>query len=127
METWHNRLKRLRNARPKLSQAKVAGLVGIKPSSVAQWEIGRSKPTIDKLPRLAELYHVSLQELCGDDLPLIDIAAAGAGFQRRHDGGQTIEQQIAMLSRAWLLLTEGERDGLAAAIEAMIAPRRKTV
>ena len=72
MEPWPTRLKKLRAATG-LSQAQVAKHFGIKPSSVAQWEIGRSKPTVDKLSDLAILYRVSLNTLCGDDIPIAAI------------------------------------------------------
>lgn len=67
MEDWPTRLRRLRNA-TRLSQVKVAKVLGISGPSIAQWEIGRSKPSLDRLPLLAELYGVTLEELCGTDL-----------------------------------------------------------
>lgn len=66
-DDWPTRLKKLRNA-TRLSQAKVARALGISAPSVAQWEIGRSKPTLDRLPAIANLYGVSLETLCGNDL-----------------------------------------------------------
>jgi transcriptional regulator with XRE-family HTH domain len=85
MEAWPERLSRLRNAvQPRLSQAKVAKALGISAPSVAQWEIGRSRPTVDKLVQLAALYRVSLAELCGSDLPLPDESpfhASGASLR----------------------------------------------
>ncbi|MFT8335122.1 MAG: helix-turn-helix domain-containing protein [Acetobacter orientalis] len=66
-DDWHTRLKRLRGA-TRLSQAKVARLLGIAAPSVAQWETGRSKPSLDRLPALAEIYGVTLETLCGHDL-----------------------------------------------------------
>ncbi|MFT9398491.1 LexA family transcriptional regulator [Acetobacter sp.] len=66
-EDWPTRLKRLRNA-TRLSQAKVAKQLGIAAPSIAQWESGRSKPSLDRLPTLSEIYGVSLETLCGHDL-----------------------------------------------------------
>ena len=70
MDPWPKRLARLRYA-VGMSQAKVAKALGIAPPSVAQWETGRSRPGIDRLPQLATLYNVSLEELCGADFPLV--------------------------------------------------------
>ena len=70
MEQWPERLKRLRKTTG-LSQAKVAAALGIKPASVAQWELGRSRPDPDRFPLLARLYKTSVEELCGDDLPAV--------------------------------------------------------
>ncbi|MBS1015180.1 LexA family transcriptional regulator [Acetobacter persici] len=77
---WPTRLKRLRNA-TRLSQAKVARELGISAPSVAQWEIGRTKPSLDRLPAIARLYGVSLETLCGNDLgsPKEAIRAATMG------------------------------------------------
>lgn len=73
MESWPQRLARLRNAAG-LTQAQVAEHFSIKPSSVAQWEGtgGRTtRPSIEKLSRLARLYGVSLETICGDDFPIL--------------------------------------------------------
>lgn len=66
-DDWPTRLKKLRSA-TRLSQAKVARELGISAPSVAQWEIGRTKPSLDRLPAIASLYGVSLEALCGNDL-----------------------------------------------------------
>jgi transcriptional regulator with XRE-family HTH domain len=79
MEPWPDRLARLRHAAG-LTQAQVADHFGIKPSSVAQWEGtgGRiTRPSIDKLPKLARLYGVELDILCGSDFPLPAAMRAG--------------------------------------------------
>lgn len=81
MEAWPQRLARLRNAAG-LTQAQVADHFGIKPSSVAQWEGtgGRTtRPSIDKLPKLARLYGVTLETICGDDFPILAAKRAEAG------------------------------------------------
>jgi transcriptional regulator with XRE-family HTH domain len=70
VEQWTDRLARLRRAAG-LTQREVATAVGIKPSSVAQWETGRSRPDLERLPILAKLYRVTLEELCGSDFPAI--------------------------------------------------------
>lgn len=67
MEEWHHRLRRMRRA-TRLSQVRVGKELGIAGPSVAQWEIGRSRPSLDRLPALAKLYQVTLDELCGNDL-----------------------------------------------------------
>lgn len=59
---------RLRAARREagLTQREVARQLGIAAASVAQWEIGRSRPDIARLARLAELYGVRPDALLGD-------------------------------------------------------------
>lgn len=46
-----------------LSQARVAALVGVTNKAVSKWENGKTKPTVNVIRRLAELYHVSIEEL----------------------------------------------------------------
>jgi transcriptional regulator with XRE-family HTH domain len=124
MESWPDRLKRLRMAtKPRLSQAAVARHFGIAPPSVAQWEIGRSKPDINKLPRLATLYNVTLETLCGKDLAF---PRGYPTFQNGNEIDETIEQQLLFLKRAWRLLTTEERAALMTTAEALAAPRRKS-
>lgn len=124
MDPWPHRLKRLRMAtKPRLSQAVVARHFGIAPSSVAQWEIGRSKPNINKLPRLAALYNVTLETLCGRDLPY---PRGYPTFQNGNEVDETVEQQLLFLKRAWRLLTTEERAALMTTAEALAAPRRKS-
>gem|GEM_PF-3094470 len=85
MHDWATRLKRFRMT-TRLSQAKVARALGIAPASVAQWEIGRSKPSLDRLPTIAALYGVSLEELCGPDLgsPVEALKAAKTPEKKRN-------------------------------------------
>lgn len=60
----NEKLQKLR-ADNNMSQEKVAELVGVSRQSVSKWEIGSSKPDTDNLIHLAEIYHVSLNELTG--------------------------------------------------------------
>jgi len=64
-EPWSDRLRRLRLTAG-VSQVQAARTIGVAPASVAQWESGRTKPTLDRLQPLAALYGVTLGELCGD-------------------------------------------------------------
>jgi transcriptional regulator with XRE-family HTH domain len=70
MESLNERLARLRQAAG-LTQRRVAQALGIKSPSVAQWESGRSRPDLERLPALARLYKVTIEELCGTDFPAI--------------------------------------------------------
>ena len=56
--------RRLQEAIP--TQREVAKKLGIRESAVSKWECGTSKPKIDKLPILAELYGCTIDELLCD-------------------------------------------------------------
>ena len=51
-----------------LSQKYVALSLSVKPPSVSDWESGKSNPTIENLLALADLYHVSVDELLGREV-----------------------------------------------------------
>ncbi len=128
MEAWPDRLRRLRNAtQPRLSQAAVAKHFNIAPASVAQWELGRSKPAIDKLLELSALYDVTLDELCGEDLsrPFGSVVPR-SGFKGVYEVQQSVEQQLLLIRRAWTLLSLDERNALLTTAETLAAARRKS-
>ena len=58
------RLKQLR-IKSKLMQYEVEELTGINRSTLSLYELGIRVPTIDKLMKLALLYGVSIDYLCG--------------------------------------------------------------
>jgi len=69
--------RRLRGAIP--SQSEVARTLGIRPSAVSKWECGLSKPRIERLPVLAELYGCTVEDLLADYYPANE---AEAGTQK---------------------------------------------
>lgn len=50
-----------------ISQEKLAELLGISRQAVTKWESGKGNPDTENLIRLAELFGVSLDELCGKE------------------------------------------------------------
>lgn len=62
MTTLGDRIRSKRIAR-KLSQQFVARQMGVKAPSVAQWESGRSRPDLARLPKLAEILGCPLTDL----------------------------------------------------------------
>lgn len=58
-------LKLLRHAKG-LTQKEVAKTLGIKQYNLSDYEIGRAVPSIDILKKLADLYEVTLDDLCGN-------------------------------------------------------------
>jgi transcriptional regulator with XRE-family HTH domain len=110
-----------------MSQAKVAKFFGIAPSSVAQWEGGRSKPDIERLPDLAELYRVSLTDLCGSDFPIAAVLAAAARSRSNSNSrkaelpGDVSEEEERELLRIWRRLPREVRNAALVLISAAIS------
>ncbi|WP_242010791.1 helix-turn-helix domain-containing protein [Acetobacter musti] len=111
-----------------MSQAKVAQELGISAPSVAQWEIGRSKPSLDRLPVLADLYGVSLEEICGTDLGtpdavmrvvIDDAERSPRPISSDFSGdGPYSESEVAIIE-LWRTLSPDMRDRLLSLIEAI--------
>jgi len=59
MDTLADRIRRYRFTSG-LSQAQLAARMGIKPSSVAQWELGQTRPHSTRLSALSEILCVSV-------------------------------------------------------------------
>ena len=58
---------RFRECREKagLSQKSAAIALGVKSPSISDWESGRTNPACDKLPNMAKIYGVTIDELLG--------------------------------------------------------------
>lgn len=66
-------LRRGRN----MTQMQLADEMGVSFQAVSNWERGQSMPDISKLPELATLFEVSIDELLGSSSPLLEQAAGG--------------------------------------------------
>ena len=55
-------IKKMRE-KAKLSQEKLAELLGVTQGAVSQWESGEVSPTTDKLPELAKILGCTIDEL----------------------------------------------------------------
>ena len=66
MKELGERLRRLRES-VKLSQVKMAELLGVKQSSINRYEQGQSAPSLETLVRYADYFDVSLDDLVGRD------------------------------------------------------------
>jgi transcriptional regulator with XRE-family HTH domain len=64
MTDFHQRLRQLRTAR-KLTQTRVAELLGVSPRVYTRWENGDATPLFGTVVRLADILDVSLDELAG--------------------------------------------------------------
>lgn len=58
------RIKEYRKAAG-LTQVKLAEVMGVSQSTVCSWETGAVKPPSDALPKLADLFHCTIDALFG--------------------------------------------------------------
>lgn len=67
------------------TQQQVAEVVNVSQQAVAMWENGLTKPRADLLPRLAALFHCTIDELFGE--PDNKTPPAGLGAVDEQEGG----------------------------------------
>lgn len=65
--------EQLRRARQKhqLSQEQIAEMLGVSRQTISNWETSKSYPDIERVMRLAEIYHLSLDELLRGDQQMV--------------------------------------------------------
>lgn len=64
MTDFHQRLRTLRSSR-KLTQARVAELLGVSPRVYTRWENGDAVPLFATVVKIADILNVTLDELAG--------------------------------------------------------------
>ena len=78
MSSMRTAIRALRR-KANLTQRELAELLAVDQSAISQWETGRTLPDREKLPKLAQVLGVSIQELFArETLPAIDEAAPAA-------------------------------------------------
>jgi transcriptional regulator with XRE-family HTH domain len=65
--------EQLRDARQmrQLSQEQIAEILGVSRQTISNWETSKSYPDIERVMRLAEIYHLSLDELLRGDQQMV--------------------------------------------------------
>ena len=82
-------LRKLKN----MTQMELADRMGISFQAVSNWERGNSMPDISKLPELAEIFGVSLDELLGEKSSLVE-AAVENRLEECVKSGEVAEEEI---------------------------------
>lgn len=61
-----SQIKALRKAHS-YTQASLANVLGVKPTTVASWEQGRNKPLMDKVQKMSMIFNVPIAEIVGEE------------------------------------------------------------
>jgi len=77
-----------------MTQMELADKLGISFQAVSNWERGNTMPDISKLPELAEIFHISVDELLNGKAPLVEAVLNDTIDECMEDGNIT-EQEIA--------------------------------
>lgn len=77
-----------------MTQMELADKLGISFQAVSNWERGNTMPDISKLPELAEIFHISVDELLKGKAPLVGAVLDGT-VDAYIEEGKATEQEIA--------------------------------
>lgn len=61
-----SQIKALRKAHS-YTQASLANVLGVKPTTVASWEQGRNKPLMDKVQKMSMIFNVPIAKIVGEE------------------------------------------------------------
>lgn len=88
--------KKITNLRKEnnMTQMELADKLGISFQAVSNWERGNTMPDISKLPELAEIFQISVDELLNGKAPLIE-AVLNDTIDEYMEEGNVTEQEIA--------------------------------
>ena len=67
------------------SQQEVADLLSVTRQTISNWECGQATPALDKAAELARLYHVSMDDLVGNDVEIVLKEEKDESTNRRKD------------------------------------------
>ena len=72
-----------------MTQMELADRMNISYQAVSNWERGNTMPDISKLPELAEIFGVSMEEILCDErrAKIVEELAEGKNARGRNDGG----------------------------------------
>ena len=74
------------------TQMELADRMEISFQAVSNWERGETMPDIAKLPQLAEIFGITVDDLLGQRAPLVEHAAAGNAEAYAKENGVTVEE-----------------------------------
>ena len=77
-----------------MTQMELADKLGISFQAVSNWERGNTMPDISKLPELAEIFRISVDELLSEKAPLVE-AVLNDAVDEYMEVGNVTEQEIA--------------------------------
>lgn len=77
-----------------MTQMELADKLAISFQAVSNWERGNTMPDISKLPELAEIFHVSVDELLSGKAPLVE-AVLNDCMEEYMEEGNVTEQELA--------------------------------
>ncbi len=96
MQKIGKKIVSLRKSRD-MTQMELADQLGISFQAVSNWERGNSMPDISKLPELAEIFEVSLDELLGEKSSIVEAAVEGHLEEYVKDGEVEAEELRSLL------------------------------
>ena len=129
-DEFGTRLKELRVTkarklgRPKIPQREVAEQLHISPGAYASWESGRTRPSIDLLPKIADYFEISIDDLLGHSVDIQPRWETGTGEDLRwklRRRAETGDEKKGV--EVWRRLVRGENPEAITAVLGIHSPR----
>lgn len=91
--------EKLINLRKKslLSQEELAEKLNVTRQTISKWELGQSKPDMDKLMEMSKLFNVSIDTLANDDLSIDEINEKKLDKKEHNNGNRKIILYILII------------------------------
>lgn len=91
--------EKLINLRKKslLSQEELAERLNVTRQTISKWELGQSKPDMDKLMEMSKLFNVSIDTLANDDLSIDEIYEKKLNKKEHNNGNRKIILYILII------------------------------
>lgn len=93
-------LSELRKSK-KLKQAELAEQMGYSDKTVSRWENGSTVPDIATLARLADFYHITVDDLLHENA--VDVASVEAMQQKKEDNRDKLAIMLLGILTVWLI------------------------
>ena len=95
-----------------MEQKELAAELGIKGNSICNWESGRTRPDIALLPKLSEIFNVSVDELFGLPAPLAPEPKYKSSIPVDSDSERNMLEKYRLLSSGHRLVVDSVLDKL---------------
>lgn len=96
-----------------LSQEALADRLYVTRQTVSNWETGKTYPDLDSLIRMSSLFHTSVDELIGEDLPRISAESDRAEIRSfRFHAAVYAASAAAVMIGAWILPSSAGMTGV---------------
>lgn len=79
------------------TQSYVADKMDVRPNTISNWEKGISKPDIEEIQQLADLFNVSLDDIVAKDLRIVEILNMVTEPTVRYETSRNLKNKVDII------------------------------